>query len=118
MALSLQRDLPVHQCCKCKAVYLGVQAHLSVLKGITGRGSLRIGSAAVMLSSDTSAGDLPIFDASIMDTSADATLEDGQLNGALNAQICGNVYSSQKDGWEPVIEPWCFAIDATALLHR
>ncbi len=95
-----------------------MQAKASGSEGIAWCASLRIGSAAVLLSSDTHSSDLPIFDACISDVSADAVLEDGQIGGTLMCQIGANVYCRKKDGWEPVIEPWRFAMDVNALLPR
>jgi len=95
-----------------------MQATTMKFERAAGRASLRIGSVAVMLSSGTSSSDLPIFDASIAHISADAELNNGHLHGTLIGQIGANVFSSQKDGWEPVIERWCFSIDGSALLTR
>lgn len=95
-----------------------MQAKVTGSEGVAMCASLRIGSAAVLLSSDTNSSDLPIFDASISDVSADAMLEDGQIGGTLMCQIGANVYCIKRDGWEPVIEPWRFALDVSALFPR
>lgn len=104
--------------CRVNAFPVLMQAKVAGSERIAGCASLRIGSAAVLLSSDTNYSDLPIFDASISDVSADAMLEDERVGGTLTCQIGANVYCRKKDGWEPVIEPWRFAMDVSALFPR
>lgn len=80
--------------------------------------SLRLRSMVVCLSSDSPGSELPIWEAGMVDVAVKAEMENNCLYGILTGQLAASVFSSKRNGWEPVIEPCRFAAEAAVTLKR
>ena len=65
---------------------------------------------AIVLSSDSPRDSSPLLELALLDASASARRAESLLLGHLEARVLANVYSSMRMGWEPVVDPWPFAL--------
>lgn len=80
--------------------------------------SVHVRSAAILLSQDHGSSSIPILEAVLSKTALEAHYQDSVMRVALSARPHINSYSNEKLGWEPLVEPWIFAIDMDLNLSR
>ena len=72
----------------------------------------------MLLSQDLGSSSIPILEAAALQVELQAQLKAGLLTLALVGKPCINTYSSEKLGWEPLMEPWCLSVHLSAELTR
>ena len=74
--------------------------------------------AGLLLSQDHGGSSIPILEAALAQVDLQAQVDHTMLEASLSAMPHINTYSSEKLGWEPLLEPWSFLAEARIELAR
>lgn len=79
---------------------------------------MRAECLAVVLSTDDHARETPLLEAALLSVGSSSRGIGAGLQGRMEGQVLANVYTNMRQGWEPLLEPWPFAVQAKTATPR
>ena len=87
--------------------------HQDVMSALQGRATLSAGCVTAVLAADAGGSEAPLLELAALDVAIDASRGaagsgSGQDRASMraSARIAANVFSPDRGGWEPAVEPW------------